>query len=135
MPEYALVTDPAQSAASAARRVLEHLAAGDIEAAAALSNAPQRRREVLREYRARVGEPEFRRVFAEYLAQPVLAEVALGERRLLMRRVDGELVGQYFVRAVPDFVVDDAPGEERARLQQVLRGYRSGRLRLSGGTG
>jgi len=134
VPDYTLVNDPSQSAAATARRVLEHLVAGELEAAAALSNAPPRRREVLQEYRARVGEVEFRRVFAEYLAQPVIAEVARGERRLLLRRVDGELAGQYFVRAGSGFVVDDVPGDERARLQQVLRAYSSGRLTLSGGT-
>ena len=134
LPEHTLVTEPAHSAEASARGVLRHLAAGDIDAAAAVSNAPQRRREVLRDYLARVGDAEFRRVFAEYLAQPVIAEVAIGERRLLMRRIDGALVGQYFVRAAPGFVIDDVPGDERAKLQQVLRGYRSGRLRLSGGT-
>lgn len=134
MPQFTFVTDPRESAAAAGHRVLEHLVAGDIEAAAAASNAPERRREVMREYRARVGEAEFRRVFGEYLAQPVVAEIAIGERRLLLRRVDGELVGQFFVRAAPDFVIDDVPSEERTQLQRVLRAYRSGRLRLSAGT-
>jgi hypothetical protein len=134
LPEHTLVRDPAQSAASAARRYVVHLAAGEIDAAAAMSNAPEARRKVLNEYRARVGDAEFRRVFAEYLAQPVLTEVARGERRLVIRRVDGELAGQYFVRAGGDFAVDDELSEERAELQQVLRAYRSGRLRLSAGT-
>jgi len=134
IPDYRAITDPAESAAGAARRVLEHLAAGDLEAAAALSNAPERRREVLRDYRARVGDAEFRRVFEEYLAQPAVAELARGERRLIMRRVNGEFVGQYFVRVGAGFLVDDVPNEERAGLQHVLRAYRSGRLRLSGGT-
>lgn len=133
-PSYNVVSDPAQSADATARRVLAHLAAGEVDAAAGLSNAPGRRREVLRDYQSRVGENEFRRVFAEYLAQPVVAELAVGERRLLIRRVEGELAGQYFVRAGNGFLLDDVPNGERAQLQRLLHDYRSGRLRLSAGT-
>jgi len=41
------------SAYGTAKLLLNHLAAGDIEAAARLSNAPQQRYELLRDYRAR----------------------------------------------------------------------------------
>jgi len=56
LPAYRLITDAGESAQPVAREVLRYLAAGDIEQAAQLSNAPQRRAEVLRDYRQSVGE-------------------------------------------------------------------------------
>jgi hypothetical protein len=120
----------AGSALATARTVLEHLAAGRIEEAAALSNAPQRRYEVLRDYRAAVGEEEFKRVFAQYLfpENRVIAEVALGPRRLLiweLGQAGKHLAGQYYVEVGDGvFLMDDQPSEERSRLQQALERYR-----------
>ena len=51
------------SARAAAMQVLRHLADGNLEAAAAMSNAPQRRLEVLRSYRDKVGEEELKRIY------------------------------------------------------------------------
>jgi hypothetical protein len=96
-----------------------------------LSNAPDRRRAVLRDYHAAVGEAEFRRIFAQYAAQRVIAEIAIGERRLIVRDLgDAEhhLGGQYFIRTPAGFVLDDVPGEERSRLARVLAAYRAGRI-------
>ena len=122
------------SAADTARRMLALLADGNIDDAAALSNAPPRRRQVLRDYMDAVGEAEFRRVFAQYASPPnrLVAEVVIGERHLLvwdLADAGHRLAGQYFVRAGDGFVLDDAPSAERARLQRVLGAYRQGRIK------
>lgn len=124
----------ADSAAPTAERMLALLAAGDIDGAAAMSNAPERRREVLGEYRKRVGDDEFKRVFAQYSAPPnrLVAEVAIGERHLLiwdLAKAGHQLAGQYFVRAGEQFVLDDAPSDERSRLRRILAAYRSGKIK------
>jgi hypothetical protein len=134
LPPYREVLDIADSARPTAERLLQHLAAGDIEAAAALSNAPTERAELLRAYRDRVGESEFRRVFAEYAAKPVRREIAIGERRLVMWDLDGPLGAQYFVRAGERFLLDDVPSAERTELRRVLSAYRAGRPKPSAGT-
>ena len=64
------MVDIAESARPTAERILKHLSSGDIDAAAALSNAPERRAQVLRDYRDRVGEVEFKRIFTEYASRP-----------------------------------------------------------------
>jgi hypothetical protein len=127
--DYRLVTNPAESAKESATRLLALLAEGNIEAAAQLSNAPGRRYEVLRDYRAQVGEAEFRRVYARYFApgNRLVAEAAIGPRRLLIWRLGeagGQLAGQYFVEQGGAFVLDDMPNAERRKLERVLREYR-----------
>jgi hypothetical protein len=122
-------SDPS-SARAAAHELLGHLAQGRIEAAAALSNAPERRLEVLREYRAAIGDKAFRRVFAEYLdpANRVVAELALGRHRLLVWELagaGGRIAGQYYVEADGGFLMDDRPSEARSRLQRALEDYRA----------
>jgi len=122
------------SAAETSRRMLELLSEGKLDEAAAMSNAPQRRRQMLADYRDTVGEPEFRRVFAQYASPPnrLVAEVVIGERHLLvwdLADAGHRLAGQYFVRAGDGFLLDDAPNAERARLQRVLGAYRQGRIK------
>jgi hypothetical protein len=133
LPAYRQVVDPAESAQATAQLLLQRLASGDIEAAAALSNAPERRAQVLRDYRASVGEAEFRRIFAEYAKRPVLREIALGARRLLVWDLDSQLGAQYFVRDGNRFVLDDVPSAERTQLRRVLLAYRQGRIKPSAG--
>ncbi len=118
------------SAKDSARQLLAHLAAGNLEAASQLSTAPKQRYEVLRQYRDSVGEAEFRRVFSQYPANPA-AEIAQGERRLLVWKLPQGIAGQYYVRVADRFLLDDAPSAERSRLRSVLNDYRSGKLRLS----
>jgi hypothetical protein len=127
--DYRLVTNPAESAKESATRLLALLAEGDIEAAARLSNAPERRYEVLRDYRAQVGEAEFKRVYARYFepGNRLMAEAAIGKRRLLvwqLGQAGGHLAGQFFVEVDGRFVLDDVPSPERQRLERVLREYR-----------
>lgn len=129
-----MVIDPAvtASARGTARRLLGHLAAGDIEEAALLSNSPRRRYEVLHEYRASVGDEEFRRVFGRYLGRDgqLVAEIAIGERRLLVWDLgEGEtqLAGQYYVEVDGRFLLDDVPSAERSALRRVLEAYRAGK--------
>jgi hypothetical protein len=110
--------------------VLRHLAAGNIEAAAALSNAPQRRLEVLRDYRDAVGEEAFKRVFGRYFAPEnrLIAEVAIGPRRLLvweLGEADHRLAGQFYVEVDGKFVMDDIPSRERSELREVLEKMRT----------
>ena len=113
-----------------ALQILRLLAAGDIEQAAKFSNAPERRAEVLREFRARVGEEEFKRVYREYLAPEnrVIAEVGLGPRRLLVWKLataGDRVVGQYYVRVDDRFLMDDERSPERAELSRALAKLRS----------
>jgi len=125
LPAYREVVDAADSARPVAQQILQHLAAGDVEAAAALSNAPEQRAEMLRAYRDRVGDAEFRRIFAEYASRPVMREIAIGDRHLLIRNLSKHLAGQYFVRAGGTFLMDDVPSNERSELRRVLSSYRN----------
>jgi hypothetical protein len=128
--EHRIVTDPAESAQPAALAILRHLAAGELEAAAARSNAPQRRLEVLRDFQRSVGEDRFRELFGRYFSprNRIVMEAAIGRHRLLvwdLGEANGALVGQYFVAADGSFVLDDVPNAERAKLERVLAGVRS----------
>jgi hypothetical protein len=110
-------------------RILRHLAEGKLEEAAALSNAPQRRFEVLRDYRDAVGEEEFKRVFGRYFAPEnrLVAEVALGRHRLLvwdLGEAGNRLAGQYYVEVEGGFLMDDVPSAERSELRRVLEEIR-----------
>jgi hypothetical protein len=126
---YRHVAQGEASAQSVAVQLLTHLAAGEIDEAAQLSNEPARRSEVLRDYLARVGEAEFRRVYAQYLAPQnrVVAEIALGPRRLIiwdLETAGHRLAGQYYIEADGRFLMDDRPGPERLALQRVLADHR-----------
>jgi len=128
---YEVLEEPAKggSARATALLLLEHLAAGNIREAAALSNAPEKREEVLRDYRASVGEEEFKRIFARYLgrANAIVAEVAIGPHRLIIWDLggpEGRLAGQYYVEHEGRFLLDDLPSEARANLHRVLQVYR-----------
>lgn len=118
------------SARPVALQVLQHLAAGNLEQAAALSNAPQRRLEVLRDYREAVGDEAFRHAFGRFLAPEnrLIAEVAIGPRRLLvweLGEASHQLTGQFYVEVDGRFVMDDVPSRERAELRRVLQRYRA----------
>jgi hypothetical protein len=130
---YTLV-EPAESASTPsalgmAREVLRRLAAGDITEAAALSNSPKQRYKVLRDYKASVGEDEFKRVFAQYLdpQNRVIAEIAVGAHRLIVWDLGAaahHVAGQYYVEVEGRFLMDDVPSETRANLRRVLQSYR-----------
>jgi len=121
------------SALDAAKLLNLHLSAGDIEEAALLSNSPRRRFEVLRDYRATVGDDEFKRVFAQYFypENRLLAEIGIGKHRLLiwdLREGANRIAGQYFVEIDGRYLVDDVPNDSRTGLRWVLEAYRSGKL-------
>jgi hypothetical protein len=119
--------DPAapDSASHTARVVLKHLAEGDLEQAAALSNAPQQRLAILRAYLNSVGEEKFRSLFGELLTTQLVAEVALGPRRLLIWEVGGaDLTGQYYIQVDGKYLMDDVPSAERTQLARVLQRFR-----------
>lgn len=122
--EPRVITDRSESAQPVAAAILQHLAAGRIEEAARLSNEPKEREKVLRDYMASVGEEEFKRVYAEYLSHPVVSEVGIGPRRLIMWRLGERLAGQYYVQSGNTFLMDDRPSEERTALRRVLESYR-----------
>lgn len=116
-----------QSARPTARWVVEKLAAGDIEAVAKASNAPRERLSALREYQARVGREEFRRVYARYLSHEIVDEYAVGPHHVViwnLVQADGHLAGQYFVREGAGFLLDDRPSEARAQLRRLLESRR-----------
>ncbi len=119
------------SALNTAKLLHRYLAAGDIEAAAALSNEPKRRLEVYREYRARIGASEFKRVFAEYFypENKLVAEIAVGTHRLLIWRLQSaqHLAGQFYVETGDKVLMDDVPSSERTQLRRILEAYRSGK--------
>ena len=126
------LVDPSapDSARETALTLLKHLAAGELEQAAALSNAPQQRFELLRGYRDRVGEGEFKRLFGRFLEPEngLVAEVAIGPRRLLVWQVaeaGGHLAGQFYVEVDGRFLLDDVPSRERTELRRVLQRYRA----------
>lgn len=126
---YRVITDPAESARETSHQLLRHLADGNIEAASAMSNAPMRRYEVLREYASAVGEEEFKRVFARYQspANRILLEAAIGQRRLVvwdLGEAGNHLVGQFYVRVDGKYLLDDEPNEERTQLRRVLEALR-----------
>ena len=132
---YRVLQGTANSARPTAERLLRHLAAGDIEAAALLSNAPRRRFEELQNYLSMVGEDEFRRVFGQYFAPAnrLVAEFAIDSHRLLvwdLGDAGNHLAGQYYVEVDGRFLMDDVPNETRAQLRHVLQAYRSGKLRF-----
>lgn len=123
------VSDARDSAREPALRLLALLAQGDIRAAAALSNAPQRRYEVLRDYRDAVGEEGFRWAYRRYFEprNQLVAEAALGPRRLLIWRLgeaQDHVAGQFFIEVDGRFLLDDVPSAERARLERLLHDYR-----------
>ena len=124
LAEPRVITDRKESAQPVAIAILEHLAAGRIEEAARLSNEPKEREKVLRDYMASVGEDEFKRVYAEYLSHPVVREVGIGPRRLIMWQLGERLAGQYYVQSGDSFVMDDRPSEERTALRRVLESHR-----------
>jgi len=135
-PDDAHVLDPSaqiapNSAINTAKLLHRHLAAGDIEAAAALSNSPERRLEVYREYRARIGERKFRRIFTEYFypENRLVAEIAIGTHRLLIWRLQSaqHLAGQFYVETGDKVLMDDVPSTERSQLRRILEAYRSGK--------
>lgn len=122
------------SALSTAKLLNRHLTSGAIEDAALLSNAPRRRYEVLRDYKASVGDDGFKQVFGEYFypENRVVAEVAIGAHSLLVwhLREGNRYAGQYYVRIGDRVLMDDAPSEMRGRLRRVLEAIRTGRVPL-----
>jgi hypothetical protein len=117
------------SAVGTAKEVLRRLAEGDITEAAALSNAPRRRYEVLHDYQASVGSEEFKRIFARYFEPEnrIVAEVAIGPHRLIVWDLGAaahHVAGQYYVEVEGRFLMDDVPSETRSDLRRVLQTYR-----------
>ncbi|HEY6821706.1 MAG TPA: hypothetical protein VI321_06780 [Burkholderiales bacterium] len=126
---YRVVEGEADSARPTALRILRFLADGNIEDAALLSNAPKRRFEVLQDYRARVGDEEFKRVYAQYFfpENHVVAELAVDARRLViwdLGEAGHRLSAQYFVAVDGRFLMDDVPSAERAKMRRLLELYR-----------
>jgi hypothetical protein len=117
------------SAQATAIALLRYLAAGELEAASTLSNAPKQRLEVLRAYRRNVGDAEFKRLYGRYFAPEnrLLAEAAIGRHRLLvwdLGEANNYLAGQFFIEVEGRFLLDDVPSAERQKLQRVLDAYR-----------
>jgi len=122
------------SALDTAKLLNRFLVAGNIEEAALLSNAPRRRFEVLRDYRASIGEDGFRQVYAEYFLPEnrVVAEVSMGNHSLLVwhLRANNRYAGQFYIQIDGKFYVDDRPGATRTALRRLLDAIREGRLPL-----
>jgi hypothetical protein len=126
---YRVIIDASESAQPAAMQLLRHLAVGEIGAAAAMSNAPQQRLEVLQEFQRSVGEDQFKRLFGRYFAPDnrILMEAAIGKHRLVvwdLGEARHQLAGQYFVEVEGRFLMDDVASAERSKLQRVLEAQR-----------
>ena len=116
---------------------MRRLSQGDIEGAALLSNSPKRRFEVLKDYEASVGREEFKRAYSRLLSpqNPPLAEIAMGEHRLILwdlGEAENHVAAQYYVKVEGRFLMDDRPSRDRADLQRVLRAWRAERASSSG---
>lgn len=114
--------DPRQTA----RLLVALLAEGKVEEAAALSNHPERRREILEAYRKEVGEEEFRRIYARYREGRIVEELAEGRHRLLIWDL-GHVAGQFFVEKDGRYLLDDEPSAARDKLRRALADYRNAR--------
>lgn len=124
-------TTETSAALATARRLHEYLARGEIEAAALLSNSPKRRFEIYRDYLESVGEAGFKEVYGQYLQSSTrpIAEVAIGERRMLVWKLAGlaQATGEFFIRIDDETYMDDIPSEERQLLRRILETYRQQR--------
>ena len=135
------LSDPAAapsqgSALDTAKLLNQYLAAGKLEEAALLSNAPKRRYEVFRDYRLDVGEEPFRQAFAQYFTKEnrLAAEIAIGTHTLLiwhLARTD-HYAGLFFMQIDGRMLIDDVPSEARSRLRRLLEAWRSGEIRPAG---
>jgi len=118
-------------ALNAAKLVTQHLAAGRIEEASLLSNAPKARYERLRESLAGWTETDFARAYGRYFAPQnrIVGDAAIGNHRLLMWYLKDTdyLTGYFLVEVEGKFLLDDVPSETRSKLRQVLEAHRSGR--------
>lgn len=118
-------------ALSTAKLVTQHLAAGRIEEASLLSNAPKARFEVLREGFAGWSADDFARAFGRYFApgNRIVGDAAIGNHRLLMwyLKDTDHLTGYFFVEVDGKLLLDDVPSATRANLRHVLEAHRAGR--------
>ncbi len=133
VPDPAAPLEKTESAGpiATARRMHEHLARGEIEEAALLSNSPKRRYEVYRDYLGSVGADGFRKVFSQYLvpANAVLAEIVIGRQSLLIWKLRDlpQPAGEFFIEVDGQTYMDDVPSETRQQLRRILEEYRAGR--------
>jgi hypothetical protein len=129
------------SALESAKLIIFHLADGDIEQAALLSNSPRRRYEELANFKKTYGDDQFKRIFAEYFdpKNSVAAEIVVDNRSLLIWKLSSaskagtpafHYAGQYFVQIDGAYLIDDVPNDQRTRLRWVLEAYRSGSIPL-----
>jgi hypothetical protein len=127
------------TALDAAKLIILHLADGEIEDAALLSNSPRRRYEELVKFREASGADHFKRLYSQYFSPEnrLIAEIAIDRQRLVLwelkaaekaGRPDSIVTGQFFVEVDGLYLLDDKPNETRARLQSILRDYQSGKL-------
>jgi hypothetical protein len=116
-------------ALSTAKLVTRELAAGRLEAAALLSNAPKARYARLRESFGTWGKADFERVFGGYFAPQnrIVALAAIGRHCVLMWYLKDRdyLTAYFFVEVDGKVLLDDVPSETRTRLHRVLEAYRA----------
>jgi hypothetical protein len=127
--------DPAQplaptSAINTAKLLHRHLAEGNLEEAALLSNAPKARFAILRESFEGWTPEDFRNAYDRYFQKQnrIIAEVVMGRHRLVMWQLDdvGYIAGYIFVDVEGKVLLDDVPGPERDRIRRVLQAFRAG---------
>lgn len=120
-------------ALNTAKLVTQYLAAGRIEEASLLSNAPRARFERLRESLTGWSEADFARAYGRYFAPEnrIVGDAAIGKHQLVMWYLKDTdyLTGYFLVEVDGRFLLDDIPSETRSRLRQVLEAHRSGRAR------
>lgn len=120
-------TDPL----SAAKLVTRHLAAGRLEEASLLSNAPKARFELLRASFGGWSDADFARAFGRYFAPEnrIVGNAAIGHHHLVMWYLKDSdyLTAYFFVEVDGKLLLDDVPNETRASLRRVLEAHRTGR--------
>lgn len=120
------------SALDTAKLLNRYLAAGKIEDAALLSNAPKRRYEVLQDYRGEIGDEGFKRVFGAYFypENRLVAEISIGGHTLLIWHLTqtDRYAGLFFSDVEGRNLIDDVPSETRSQLRRLLEAWRSGQI-------
>lgn len=110
------------------------LTTGDMEKVAALSNDPEKTVEKYRQYRERLGDADFRKMFTSYFdgSSTYTHELTIGSHHLLLIEDtdNAALAAQFYEARDGKFLVDEKPSPERDQLGKLFMAIREGKLKL-----
>ncbi len=103
---------------------------------AALSNAPEKLKELYGGFKEKMGEADFQKAFSGYFKgdNAYLGEVRIGKHVMLLLRVkelDNEAVAQFYVLQDGKYWVDDLDSKEKAQLGELFNAYKAKQLKLN----